>query len=74
MSKREAVKKGHEKAVADQLLEAEKIDATFDRVGDANRKEPDVIYTIGDLEVGIELATAYYEDGDAQDEWEIATG
>lgn len=74
MNKREALKKRHEKAVADQLLEAEKIDATFDRVGDANKKEPDVIYTIGELAVGIEMATAYYEDGDAQDEWEIATG
>lgn len=74
MNKREAVKKGHEKTVANQLLEVEKIEATFERVGDANKKEPDVIYTIGDLAVGIEVATAYYEDSDAQDEWEIATG
>jgi len=41
MSKREAAKKGHEKhekAVADQLLAAEKLDATFERVGDPDKE------------------------------------
>lgn len=74
MSNREAAKKGHEKAVADQLLEAEKLDATFERVGDADKKEPDAVYQTGGQTVGIEVATAYYDEADAQDEWEIATG
>ncbi len=72
MRRREEIKQGHEKAVADQLLEVERINATFERVGDANKKEPDAIYRIGGHTVGIEVATAYYEDSDAQDEWEIA--
>jgi hypothetical protein len=74
MSKREAAKKGHEKAVADQLLAAEKLDATFGRVGDADKKEPDAVYQTGGQTVGIEVATAYYDEADAQDEWKIATG
>jgi hypothetical protein len=74
MSNREAAKKGHERAVADQLLEAEKLDATFERVGDPDKKEPDAIYQTGGRMVGIEVATAYYDEADAQDEWEIATG
>jgi hypothetical protein len=73
MTKRDEIKQGHEKAVADQLLEVDNIDATFERVGDANKKEPDVLYKIGEQTVGIEVATAYYEESDAQDEWEIAT-
>lgn len=74
MSKREAVKKGHEKAVVDQLLEAEKLDATFERDGDPDKKEPDAIFQTGGRTVGVEVATAYYDEADAQDEWEIATG
>jgi hypothetical protein len=74
MNKREAAKQGHEKAVADQLLEVEKLDASFERVGDPAKKEPDAIYQIGGQTVGIEVATAYYDEADAQDEWEIATG
>jgi len=74
MSKREAAKQGHERAVADQLLEAVKLYATFERVGDADKKEPDTIYQTGGQMVGIEVATAYYDEADAQDEWEIATG
>jgi hypothetical protein len=73
MSKREAAKKRHEKAVADQLLEFEKINAAFEGVGDANKKEPDSIYRIGGRAIGIEVATAYYGEADAQDEWEIGT-
>jgi hypothetical protein len=43
-------------------------------MGDANKKEPDVIYKIGQQTEGIEVATAYYDEEDVQDEWEIATG
>lgn len=72
MRKREEVKLGHERAVADQLLEVEKINAAFGRAGDANKKEPDVIYQIGGQVVGIEVATAYSDEAHAQDEWQIA--
>lgn len=72
MRKRNAIKKGHEKAVADQLLGVLKINATFVRNGDPNQREPDVIYRIGDRTLGIEVATAYYEDSDARDEWTLA--
>ena len=74
MRKRDVIKQGHEKAVADQLFGALKAEATFERMGDPNKGEPDVIYKVGDKTVGIEVATAYYENSDAQDEWEIATG
>lgn len=74
MNDRDAVKLAHERAVADQLMEVEKINATFERAGDANKKEPDVIYKIGEQTVGIEVSTAYYDEADAQNEWEIATG
>ncbi len=73
MSKREAVKKGHEKAVADQLLEVLQIEVAFRRFGDPGKKEPDVIYANRDRLLGVEVATAYYDDSDAQDEWEIAS-
>ena len=74
MRRREAIKKGHEKAVADQLLEVLGINATFVRNGDPNQREPDVIYTIDGRTIGIEVATAYYEDSDARDEWTVAAG
>jgi hypothetical protein len=74
MGNREETKRKHEKAVADQLLKVLTIDATFERLGNANNNEPDVIYKIGGRIVGVEVATAYYEDTDAKDEWEIAAG
>jgi hypothetical protein len=74
MGKRDAVKKGHEKAVTDQLLECEKVDATFEKAGDPDKQEPDVVYLIEGRKIGIEVATAYYDETDAKDEWEIAAG
>jgi len=74
MRKREEIKQGHERAVADQLLKVEKINAAFERVGNANQREPDCIYSLEGRTIGIEVATAYHEDSNAQDEWEIATG
>lgn len=70
---RDAIKQRHEKAIADQLLATLKIDAKFKRFGDPNKSEPDLIYEIDGKMVGIEVATAYYEENDAKDEWEIAT-
>lgn len=43
-------------------------------MGDANEGEPDVIFKTEDKTIGVEVATVYYEDSDAKDEWEIATG
>jgi hypothetical protein len=74
MSNREAVKNEHEKAVADQLVEALRIEAEFVGPGDPDKKEPDVIYQVEGKSVGIEVATAYYEDDDARDAAEIAVG
>jgi hypothetical protein len=72
MSNRETVKKEHEQAVADQLLETLNIEARFERPGDPNKKEPDFICNLSGKIVGIEVATAYYEDSDAKDAAEIA--
>jgi hypothetical protein len=51
-----------------------KLDATFEKAGDPKSQEPDVVYVIGGKNIGIEVATAYYDEADARDEWEIATG
>ncbi len=74
MRKRDEVKQGHERAVAEHLLRVEKIDAAFDRLGDASNREPDTVFRISDCAVGIEVATAYYNEREAQCDWEIATG
>jgi len=74
MRKRAADKFAHEKAVGDQLLENLKIEAKFERPGDPDKNEPDVIYKITEKIVGIEVAIAYYEDSDAKDAAEIAAG
>ena len=72
MRKRDEVKASHERAVAGKLLEALKIDATFERQGNPDRGEPDLIYRVGGKTVGIEVTTAYYEDSDGKDTAEIA--
>jgi hypothetical protein len=74
MRNRDSVKSGHEKAVADQLLRSLNIGARFERPGDPDKREPDVIYKVDGKFLGIEVATAYYEDSDAKDAAEIAAG
>lgn len=75
MSTRDSIKAAHERAVADQLLAALVVEATFVRHGEPNRSEPDVIYSKADGQIiGIEVVTAYYEDSDAKDAAEIAAG
>ena len=74
MSNREEIKRKHERAVADHLLEALKIGTKLERFGDPKNQEPDVIYKIDGRNVGVEVATAYYENSDAKDQWEIAAG
>jgi len=43
------------------------------RHGNPNEREPDVIYRKpSEQTIGVQVVTAYYEDGDAQDAAEIA--
>jgi len=68
------LKKQHERAVCDRLLNALGIQASFQRYGN-DRDEPDVIYRLPDgCTLGIEVATAYYDDADAKAEWTLARG
>ena len=69
MRTRDTIKQGHEKAVADQLLNALQIRASCATPGDPNKREPDVMYKWDRETLGIEIATAYYTDGDAEQEW-----
>lgn len=68
------LKKQYEWAIADELLEACGVQTEFLRYGD-DREEPDVIYRLPNEEtLGIEVATAYYEDSDAKQEWTLTRG
>jgi len=72
---RDSIKAGHERAVTDQLFATLEVEATFVRYGDPSKREPDVIYRKpSEQTIGVEVVTAYYEDGDAQDAAEIAAG
>lgn len=63
----------HEIAVCNRLLTSLALSATFLRLGD-DRSEPDVIYSYEDESLGIEVATAYYDDAQAEREWSLARG
>ena len=39
-----------------------------------DRDEPEVIYKRNGQTLGVEVATAYYEDSDAKQEWTLARG
>jgi hypothetical protein len=68
------LKKLHERGVCDRLLHALGVQASFERYGN-DRDEPDVIYRLGEGgTLGIEVATAYYDDSDAKAEWTLARG
>ena len=67
-------KRRHERARCDILLRRLAITASFVRPGD-DKGEPDMIYALGNGEtLGIEVATAYYSDADAQAEWTLVRG
>ena len=59
--------------MCDNLLGTLSVEATFAREGN-DRGEPDVIYKRNGQTLGIEVATAYYEDSDAKQEWTLARG
>jgi hypothetical protein len=62
------LKRKHEIAVANALLEAVQKKAAFVHLGN-DKDEPDVIYKCDDHPLGIEIATAYYDNSDAKQEW-----
>ena len=68
-----SLKEQHELAISNALLVAIRQKADFLRLGVAG-VEPDVIYRIAERIVGIEVATAYYDDTQAKTEWELARG
>ena len=73
MNTAKQLQKQHEKSVCERLINCLNLDAKFDRYGnDVN--EPDCIYRVDEYLLGIEVATAYYEDIDAKQEWTLARG
>ena len=71
--KQKEVKEGHEKAIGDQLLRALKLEGKFLRHGEDDG-EPDLIYSLDDKTVGIEIATAFYHNKQAEIESHLALG
>jgi hypothetical protein len=69
--KQKEVKEGHEKAIGNQLLRALNLDGKLVRHG-KDEGEPDLIYSLEGKTVGIEIATAFYHNKQA--EIEIAPG
>jgi hypothetical protein len=67
------LKRKHENAIADELLKSLDVKAEFTRMGN-DKKEPDVIYQKDGKTLGIEIATAYYDNSDAKQEWTLARG
>lgn len=67
----------HEKLTAEKIVSLTREPASFDRFGDPNRREPDMIFSGKDI-LGIEVTTAYYhgdqDDPDlhAREDWKFA--
>src|SRR4030088_715606 len=68
-----SLKEPHEIAIANAVISALGLSNTFLRHG-TDGVEPDVIYAIDGRTVGIEVATAYYDDVQAKAEWQLARG
>jgi hypothetical protein len=74
MNNHEELKYEHEKAVCENLLKALQINLVFIRHGD-DKGEPDIIFSNSENKtLGIEVATAYYNDIAAKAAWEMARG
>ncbi len=67
------LKRQHEIAVCNRLVKNLALPARFLREGN-DRGEPDVIYSCENELLGIEVATAYYDDSQAEREWSLARG
>lgn len=71
---KQSLKRQHEKAVVEDLMKClENQDPQFDRMGD-DKNEPDVIYSMGDKRVGVEVVTAYIDNDYAKLKWDFAKG
>ncbi len=73
MNSAKQIQKQHEKCVCDRLINCLNLNAKFERYGN-DINEPDCIYRFEGYLLGIEVATAYYEDSDAKQEWTLARG
>ena len=71
--KQKEVQEGHEKAIGDQFLSALKLDGKFLRHGEDD-SEPDLLYSLEGKTVGIEIATAFYHNRQAEIESQLALG
>ena len=68
-----SLKERYEIAIGDALLRALGLDAQLIGHG-ADGVEPDLIYQLAGKRVGIEIATAYYDNDQARVEWQLARG
>ncbi|MCJ7498565.1 MAG: hypothetical protein MUO78_10620 [candidate division Zixibacteria bacterium] len=73
MNSAKELQKQHEKSVCDILFRSLNLNAEFEKYGN-DINEPDCIYKLNRELLGIEVATAYYEDSDAKQEWTLARG
>jgi hypothetical protein len=64
-------KSKHEIAIGNNLLKFLQCDSQLLRHG-KDDGEPDLIYSLDSRTVGIEVTTAYYDDGQAKAEWKLA--
>ncbi len=68
-----SLKEQHEIAIGNALLAALGYNNAFIQHGH-DGVEPDVIYSVADRTIGVEIATAYYDDEQARAEWQLARG
>jgi hypothetical protein len=68
------VKREHEIAVANRLLNNLALTATFLRSGNEDKNEPDVIYSFQGALLGVEVAGAPHDDEQLKTQWSIARG
>jgi hypothetical protein len=68
-----SLKEQHEIAIGNALLATLGYKSGFIRHG-LDGIEPDVIYSVTQRTIGIEVATAYYDDAQAKAEWQLARG
>ena len=71
--KQKEVKEGHEKAIGNQLLRALKLEGKFLRHGEDDG-ESDLLYSLDGKTVGIEIATAFYHNKQAEIKSHLALG
>jgi hypothetical protein len=66
-----SIKEQHEIAIGNNLLKFLQCDSQLLRHG-KDDGEPELIYSLDSRTVGIEVTTAYYDDGQAKAEWKLA--